>query len=53
MIVELEHPLIGMVRSLATPFSLSNSALNYRRPPPTLGEHTDEIRAAVLAQNHP
>jgi crotonobetainyl-CoA:carnitine CoA-transferase CaiB-like acyl-CoA transferase len=43
MIVELEHPALGLVKSLATPVHLSDTPLVYRRHPPTLGEHTDEV----------
>lgn len=45
-IVELEHPLLGMVKSLATPIHLTHGALTFRRHPPLLGEHT----AGVLAE---
>ena len=48
MIVELEHPLLGLVRSIGSPFLLSDSPPTYRRHPPRLGEHSDEIRAEVL-----
>jgi crotonobetainyl-CoA:carnitine CoA-transferase CaiB-like acyl-CoA transferase len=47
MIVELEHPLIGVVRSLANPVHLSESAVTYRRPPPLLGEHNAEILSSL------
>lgn len=43
MIIELEHPALGMIKSLATPVHLSDTPLIYRRHPPTLGEHTDEV----------
>ena len=43
MIVELEHPALGIVKSLATPVHLSDTPLIYHRHPPTLGEHTDEV----------
>ena len=45
MIVELEHPLIGVVRSIALPAQLSRTGPSYRRYPPRLGEHNEEIRA--------
>ncbi len=45
MIVELEHPLIGIVRSIATPVHFAQSGPTYRRYPPRLGEHNAEIRA--------
>ena len=44
MIVELEHPLIGVVRSLALPVRFSGAGPTYRRYPPRLGEHNEEIR---------
>jgi crotonobetainyl-CoA:carnitine CoA-transferase CaiB-like acyl-CoA transferase len=43
MIVELEHPALGIVKSLATPVHLSETPLVYHRHPPRLGEHTDEV----------
>ena len=49
MIVELEHPLIGLVRSIGNPIRLSESGPTYRRHPPMLGEHNDEIRAELTA----
>jgi glutaryl-CoA transferase len=45
MIVELEHPLIGVVRSIAAPMRFESNGPTYRRYPPRLGEHNDEIRA--------
>jgi len=47
MIVELEHPLIGLVRSIGNPVHLSETGVSYRRHPPRLGEHNVEIRAEV------
>lgn len=47
MIVELEHPLLGLVRSLGTPIRMSATGPTYRRHPPRLGEHNDEIRAEL------
>ena len=46
-IVELEHPALGMVKSLATPVHLSDTPLSYRRHPPRLGEHSDEVAAEL------
>ncbi len=45
-IVELEHPVAGLVRSLGFPPHLREGAINYRLPPPILGQHT----AAVLGE---
>ncbi len=47
MVVELEHPLVGVVRSIGNPIRLSDSGPTYRRYPPLLGEHNDEIRAEL------
>lgn len=44
MIVELEHPLIGIVKSIAVPMRFAENGPTYRRYPPRLGEHNDEIR---------
>ena len=44
MIVELDHPLIGLVRSIGNPIHLSDTPPTYRRYPPRLGEHNIEIR---------
>ncbi len=43
MIVEIEHPLIGIARSIGNPIHLSATPVTYRRHPPLLGEHTDEV----------
>lgn len=42
-IVELEHPVAGLVRSLGFPPHLRDGAIAYRLPPPMLGQHTDEV----------
>jgi len=47
MIVEIEHPALGMLKSLATPLHLSETPLVYHRHPPRLGEHTAEVLAAL------
>jgi len=47
MIVELEHPLIGTVRSLGNPLRFSATPVTYRLPPPTLGQHNEEILAGL------
>lgn len=43
MIVQLEHPALGWIKSIATPVHLSETPLIYRRHPPRLGEHTDQV----------
>ena len=46
MTVELEHPLAGSVRVVASPLKLSKTPVRYRRAPPLLGADT----GAVLAE---
>ena len=43
LIVQLEHPALGTVRSIANPIKFSGTPVSYRLPPPLLGEHTVEI----------
>jgi crotonobetainyl-CoA:carnitine CoA-transferase CaiB-like acyl-CoA transferase len=43
LIVEIEHPLLGVARSIANPVRLSQTPPVYRLPPPLLGEHTDSV----------
>ncbi len=43
LIVQLEHPTIGMAKSIANPVRFSNTPVSYRLPPPLLGQHTGEI----------
>jgi crotonobetainyl-CoA:carnitine CoA-transferase CaiB-like acyl-CoA transferase len=47
MIVELEHPVIGIVKSIAAPMRFANNGPTYRRYPPRLGEHNAEVRAGA------
>jgi crotonobetainyl-CoA:carnitine CoA-transferase CaiB-like acyl-CoA transferase len=47
MIVELEHPLIGTVRSLGNPLRFSATPATYHLPPPTLGQHNEEVLARL------
>ena len=42
-IVELEHPQLGVLKSLANPVHFSATPVTYRLPPPLLGEHADTI----------
>jgi crotonobetainyl-CoA:carnitine CoA-transferase CaiB-like acyl-CoA transferase len=48
---EVEHPTEGRIRSMAVPSEWSESAPEYRRHAPRLGEHTREVlREAGLAE---
>ena len=43
MTVRMPHPLAGSVRLVASPMKFSATKVQYRRPPPLLGEHTAEL----------
>ena len=43
LIVAIDHPAIGVARSIANPIHLSATPALYRLPPPMLGEHTETI----------
>ena len=43
MVETVEHPTIGPLKMLGTPFKLSATPTSVRRAPPTLGQHADEI----------
>ena len=51
MVVELAHPELGTVRSLGNPIKLSRTPAVLRRPPPGLGEHTEEVLAELDADS--
>ncbi|HYZ54420.1 MAG TPA: CaiB/BaiF CoA-transferase family protein [Streptosporangiaceae bacterium] len=46
MIAEFDHPS-GRVRTAGSPIKLSDTPVSYRLPPPTLGQHTDEVLAEL------
>src|ERR1700719_574039 len=43
MVMTTEHPTAGTLRMTGSPIKLSQYKTAVRRPPPTLGEHTDEV----------
>jgi formyl-CoA transferase len=45
MVVTVEHPTIGDLKLLGTPFKFSDTPTSVRRHPPLHGEHTAEIEA--------
>jgi crotonobetainyl-CoA:carnitine CoA-transferase CaiB-like acyl-CoA transferase len=51
MRIDMPHPLAadGTVPLLGNPIKMSATPPAYRRPPPFLGQHTDEVLAELLA----
>ena len=43
MVIEIDHPKAGRIKSLGSPVKLSKSPLGTPLYPPLLGEHTDEF----------
>jgi crotonobetainyl-CoA:carnitine CoA-transferase CaiB-like acyl-CoA transferase len=48
MVITMQHPQMGEVRTVGSPYKLSNSKVSYRFPPPLMGEHTDAVLTEVL-----
>ncbi len=48
MVETVEHPQIGPLKVIGTPFKMGGTPTSIRRPPPLLGEHTDEILRGEL-----
>ena len=46
--IEMEHPTAGKVPLVASPMRFSATPVEYKLPPPTLGQHTEEILRDVL-----
>ena len=47
MVVEVEHPKVGAMKTLGLPIKFSDTPGKVRRPAPLLGEHTDEVLGAL------
>ena len=43
MVVEVDHPTLGTMRTLGSPIKLSATPPAVRRCAPRLGEHTEEV----------
>jgi crotonobetainyl-CoA:carnitine CoA-transferase CaiB-like acyl-CoA transferase len=43
MVLTTEHPTAGTLRMPGSPLKLSRHSTSVRRPPPLLGEHTDDV----------
>ena len=48
MTLESDHPTAGTVRLTGFPYKLSETPAEIHRPPPLLGEHTEEVLTGLL-----
>jgi crotonobetainyl-CoA:carnitine CoA-transferase CaiB-like acyl-CoA transferase len=48
---EIPHPLGGTAPTTASPLRMSGSPVQYRRAPPMLGQHTEEILREILGRS--
>jgi crotonobetainyl-CoA:carnitine CoA-transferase CaiB-like acyl-CoA transferase len=51
--LELAHPAAGQVSLVRSPMRFSTTPIEHERPPPLLGQHTDEILRGVLGLSEP
>jgi crotonobetainyl-CoA:carnitine CoA-transferase CaiB-like acyl-CoA transferase len=48
MRIELDHATAGKVPLIASPMKFSGTPLEFKQPPPVLGQHTDEVLRGTL-----
>jgi crotonobetainyl-CoA:carnitine CoA-transferase CaiB-like acyl-CoA transferase len=48
MLIHMQHVEIGDLRLVGSPLKFSETPVEYRLPPPRLGEHTDEVMKDVF-----
>lgn len=47
-IINMDHPLCGPIKAVATPIHIENAIYGQHEPPATLGQHTDEVLKSLL-----
>jgi crotonobetainyl-CoA:carnitine CoA-transferase CaiB-like acyl-CoA transferase len=48
LLVDVDHPVAGPGRYVGSPIHLDGATRSSRRPPPSLGQHTDEVLSETL-----
>ena len=51
MKIDVPHPLAGAIPLVANPIKYSRTPLTYDKPPPLLGEHTEEVLTEWLGKS--
>jgi len=47
LVTQVEHARLGALRQIGPPFAFSDTPARVERPPPELGEHTEEVLAEI------
>jgi crotonobetainyl-CoA:carnitine CoA-transferase CaiB-like acyl-CoA transferase len=53
MVLEVEHPTAGSIKLAGFPFKFSDTPAAVRRPPPLLGQHTEQVLGELLGDSQP
>ncbi|MBI3168183.1 MAG: CoA transferase, partial [Chloroflexi bacterium] len=48
MLVEMQHPTIGALPLVGSPLKMGGTPVEYRLPPPLMGEHTKDVLKEIL-----
>jgi formyl-CoA transferase len=43
MLIEMDHPTIGKLSLVGSPLKMSETPVEYKSPPPLMGEHTQQV----------
>lgn len=49
MLIEMEHPLKDKLQVIGSPIKLSRTPVEYKKAPPMLGEHTNEVLTRIVS----
>lgn len=49
-ILKMDHPKAGEIKAIANPINMSETPVKLNQAPPQVGEHTDEVIAALLGE---
>jgi crotonobetainyl-CoA:carnitine CoA-transferase CaiB-like acyl-CoA transferase len=52
MLVKMDHPTIGELPLVGSPLKMSDTPVEYRLPPPLMGEHTQDVLRRLGYEKH-